>query len=152
MTLRPFWRYYGGKYRAAPRYPQPRHGTIIEPFAGSAGYALRYHRLDVVLVERYAVIAEMWRWLVAATAAEVLAIPDVEHVDALPGWVQKPTSARPPAGSCGPASVPLIRTSQAARGGVHAHRLVSGATRARRGTGRRDPPLARDRGRLHRGA
>jgi len=40
--LRPFWRYYGGKWRAAPRYPAPRHDLIIEPFAGAAGYAMRY--------------------------------------------------------------------------------------------------------------
>ena len=39
--LKPFWRYYGGKYRAAPAYPPPRLGTIVEPFAGSAGYSLR---------------------------------------------------------------------------------------------------------------
>jgi hypothetical protein len=29
----PFWRYYGGKYRAAPLYPAPRHKTIVEPLA-----------------------------------------------------------------------------------------------------------------------
>jgi hypothetical protein len=90
--LKPFWRYYGGKWRAAPRYPAPRHRTIVEPFAGSAGYALRYHALDVVLVERYAVVAEMWRWLVGASASEVRAIPEVDHVAALPDWV--PAGAR----------------------------------------------------------
>jgi hypothetical protein len=36
VSLRPFWRYYGGKWRAAPRYPRPTHDTIIEPFAGAA--------------------------------------------------------------------------------------------------------------------
>lgn len=96
--LRPFWRYYGGKYRAAPRYPRPRHGTIVEPFAGSAGYSLHYHHLDVTLVERYAVVAEMWRWLVAVTPAEVRAIPVVEHVEALPAWV--PEGARALVGFC----------------------------------------------------
>lgn len=40
-ALKPFWRYYGGKYRAAPRYPVPLHRTIVEPFAGAAGYSLR---------------------------------------------------------------------------------------------------------------
>lgn len=34
MTLKPFWRYYGGKWRAAPSYPAPLHNTIVEPFAG----------------------------------------------------------------------------------------------------------------------
>jgi hypothetical protein len=85
--LRPFWRYYGGKFRAAPRYPSPLHATIVEPFAGAAGYSLRYAARRVILVERYAVIAEMWRYLIAATSAEVLRVPLVEHVDDLPAWV-----------------------------------------------------------------
>ena len=40
--LRPFFCYYGGKWRAAPKYPPPEHDTIVEPFAGAAGYATRY--------------------------------------------------------------------------------------------------------------
>lgn len=40
--LKPFFTYFGGKYRIAPRYPKPQYNTIIEPFAGSAGYSLRY--------------------------------------------------------------------------------------------------------------
>jgi hypothetical protein len=92
MRAFPFWRYYGGKFRAAPRYPKPIHGTIIEPFAGAAGYALRYPDLEVILVERDAVLAEMWRFLLGTTPAEVRRIPAVEHVDELPAWV--PEGAR----------------------------------------------------------
>ena len=73
--LKPFWRYYGGKYRAAPRYPTPRHDTIVEPFAGAAGYSLRHFERKIVLVEKYAVLAEMWRYLIGASSAEVLRIP-----------------------------------------------------------------------------
>lgn len=87
MTLRPFWRYYGGKWRAALRYPAPLYTTIVEPFAGAAGYSLRYPDRRVILVERYAVVAEMWRWLIAASPAEVLRVPCVEAVADLPGWV-----------------------------------------------------------------
>lgn len=87
MTLKPFWRYYGGKWRAAPRYPKPVHSTIIEPFAGAAGYALRYPEHDVVLVEKYPVIAELWRYLIAVPSEEIRRIPLVEHVDDLPAWV-----------------------------------------------------------------
>ena len=82
--LRPFWRYYGGKWLAAPSYPPPRCETIIEPFAGAAGYSLRYPDHNVILVEKYPVIAEIWRWLIAASAADVLAIPCVDVVDDLP--------------------------------------------------------------------
>jgi hypothetical protein len=91
-TLRPFWRYYGGKWRAAPRYPTPRHSTIIEPFAGAAGYSMRYPNRRVILVERYPVIAGIWRYLIAVKATEVRRIPTVDHVDDLPAWV--PQEAR----------------------------------------------------------
>lgn len=90
--LRPFWRYYGAKWRIAPRYPAPRHRTIIEPFAGAAGYSLRYPDRDVILIEKYHVIAEIWRWLIAATPDEVRAIPTVDAVADLPEWV--PDGAR----------------------------------------------------------
>ncbi len=86
-SLRPFWRYYGGKWRAAPRYPKPQHDTIIEPFAGSAGYSLRYANRRVILVEKYPVIAEMWRYLIGVSSKEIRSIPTVTSVDDLPAWV-----------------------------------------------------------------
>lgn len=87
--LKPFWRYYGGKYRAAPRYPAPRYGTIIEPFAGAAGYSLRYPDRNVILVDKYPVIAGIWRYLIRVSADEIRRIPDVAHVDELPTWVSQ---------------------------------------------------------------
>ena len=88
-ALRPFWRYYGGKWRAAPRYPRPEYPTIIEPFAGAAGYSLRYPDRSVILVEKYHVIAEIWRWLIGASEAEILSVPCVDHVDDLPAGVSQ---------------------------------------------------------------
>lgn len=73
--LRPFFSFYGGKYRAAPHYPRPAHKLIIEPFAGSAGYAMRYPDLDVVLVERDPVLAAVWRYLLTATPSEIRRLP-----------------------------------------------------------------------------
>jgi hypothetical protein len=90
--LRPFWRYYGAKWRIAPRYPKPRHDTIIEPFAGAAGYSLRYPDRQVILVEKYHVIAEIWRYLIGADPAEIRAIPEVDAIADLPEWV--PQGAR----------------------------------------------------------
>lgn len=84
MTLRPFWRYFGGKWRAAPRYPAPLHRTIVEPFAGSAGYALRFADREVVLVEKNPVIAEVWRFLIGASRREIERLPPVERLDELP--------------------------------------------------------------------
>lgn len=90
--LKPFWRYYGGKFRAAPRYPKPTESTIIEPFAGAAGYSLRYYQRNVILVETYSTIAEMWRYLIAVSPDEIRRVPFVDHVDDLPSWV--PAGAR----------------------------------------------------------
>ena len=71
MNLRPFFCYYGGKWRAAPKYPAPEHDTIVEPFAGAAGYATRYPDRKVVLVERDPVIAGLWRYLTKVSPAEI---------------------------------------------------------------------------------
>lgn len=107
--MRPFWRYYGGKWAAVSRglYPAPRHGLIIEPFAGAAGYSCHYWWMDVVLVERDPVVAATWRWLLQATPDDVLAIPDipdggtVDDIDApegarlLAGWWCNNGAAQP---------------------------------------------------------
>lgn len=87
MSLRPFWRYYGGKWRAAHRYPPPTYSCIVEPFAGSAGYALRHSDLQVVLCDKDPCIAGIWRYLISATSSEIERIPLVDTIDDLPGWV-----------------------------------------------------------------
>jgi hypothetical protein len=82
----PFFTYLGGKWRAAPLYPSPTHSTIIEPFAGSAGYALRHYEHDVVLYDADPLIAALWRYLISVSAEEILRLPlVVEHVDEVPG-------------------------------------------------------------------
>lgn len=77
--LRPFFSYFGSKYRIGARYPAPQYGTIVEPFAGGAGYATRYHDRHVRLVERDPLLAGLWRYLTTVSAAEILAIPDIGH-------------------------------------------------------------------------
>jgi hypothetical protein len=77
MTVGPFWRYYGGKWRAAPRYPAPEFDTIVEPFAGAAGYSCRYPSRRVILIDKSPIICGIWRYLIAATPAEILALPDI---------------------------------------------------------------------------
>ena len=73
--LQPFISYYGGKWRSAPRYPSPSHHRIVEPFAGAAGYSVRHHRHDVVLVEKNPIVAGLWRWLIAAGPDQVRRLP-----------------------------------------------------------------------------
>lgn len=74
-ALQPFFSYYGGKWRAGPRYPSPRHQRLVEPFAGAAGYSVRNHTHDVVLVEKNPIVAELWRWLINATPEAVRRLP-----------------------------------------------------------------------------
>ena len=75
--LRPFFCFFGGKWRAVPHYPAPRFRRIIEPFAGAAGYSTRYFEHDVVLVEKDPRIARLWRWLLAprTTSDVILRLP-----------------------------------------------------------------------------
>jgi hypothetical protein len=76
--LRPFFGYYGGKWRdALKHYPPPQHNTVIEPFAGSAGYSLRYAHSKVILCEIDPVLSEVWRYLIRVKSKEILAIPDL---------------------------------------------------------------------------
>ena len=77
-NLRPFFTFFGSKWRAAPHYEAPRFDHIIEPFAGSAGYAMRYPDRKVTLVERDPLIAATWRYLLTVSPAEVLALPDIQ--------------------------------------------------------------------------
>lgn len=85
--LRPFLSYYGSKFRAAPKYPAPVHATIIEPFAGAAGYSLRYFDRSVVLVEKDPRLAGIWRFLIRSQPSDILALPLLDldaSIDDLP--------------------------------------------------------------------
>lgn len=76
--MRPFFGYYGGKWRdALKNYPEPEFDTIVEPFAGSAGYSLRYASRNVILCDRDPVLVAVWRYLIGVEAKEILSIPDL---------------------------------------------------------------------------
>lgn len=77
--LRPFFSFYGGKYRIAPRYPVPLQESIIEPFAGSAGFSLRYPSLQVFLYDIDPVICGVWDYLINVSEGEVASLPDISH-------------------------------------------------------------------------
>jgi site-specific DNA-adenine methylase len=77
--LRPFFGFYGGKWRdSLKHYPQPECGTIIEPFAGSAGYSVRYAERKVILGDKDPIIFGVWHYLLHASAADILRLPDLE--------------------------------------------------------------------------
>lgn len=82
IKLRPFFSYFGSKWRLAPKYPEPRYDMIIEPFAGSAGYSLRYYERQIVLYDLDPVIAGLWDYLIHVKESEIRGLPSiVNHVD-----------------------------------------------------------------------
>lgn len=106
-SLRPFFTYYGGKWRLAPKYPRPTHETIIEPFAGSAGYSVRHPERQVHLYDLNEQVCGTWEYLIRTSAEEIRRLPLYDgtwnSVDDLPlcqeakwligWWLNKGTSS-----------------------------------------------------------
>ena len=83
--LKPFFPFYGSKWRDAKRYHAPRD-LVIEPFAGSAGYSTFHEPSRVVLNDCDPIIVGVWDYLIHVSSAEVLALPDLDvgqNVDSL---------------------------------------------------------------------
>lgn len=78
MSLHTFFLYFGSKSQLARYYPPPQHDTIIEPFAGSAAYSVRYHHKRVVLVDKDPVVVGIWRFLLASSPRDILSLPELE--------------------------------------------------------------------------
>jgi site-specific DNA-adenine methylase len=70
--------YYGSKSKIVDYYPPPKHKRIIEPFAGSARYSLKYWQNDVLLVDKYPVIVEVWNYLKNASEADIKGLPKLD--------------------------------------------------------------------------
>ncbi len=69
------WSYYGAKTKVINHYPPPKFGKIIEPFAGTARYSLKYFDRDVTIVDKYDVIINIWKWLQNATIDDINKLP-----------------------------------------------------------------------------
>ena len=69
------WSYYGSKSMLVDLYPKPKCNKIIEPFAGSARYALKYFDRDVLLVDKYDVVVKIWKWLQKCSKGDILNLP-----------------------------------------------------------------------------
>jgi site-specific DNA-adenine methylase len=80
--LRPFFSFFGSKWRSINKYPQPKHDTIIEPFAGSAAYSLRNHNKNIILFDKDPIIAGLWEYLIFVKQEEILSLPnEITHLD-----------------------------------------------------------------------
>jgi len=68
--------YYGSKIRAAAKYPAPpKDWTIVEPFAGAAGYSCRYPDRDVHLYDADPVVCAVINYLIRSTHADIMKLP-----------------------------------------------------------------------------
>ncbi len=70
--------YYGSKSKIVDYYPPPKHKRIIEPFAGSARYSLKYWQNDILLVDKYPVIVEVWNYLKNASESDIKGLPKLD--------------------------------------------------------------------------
>lgn len=73
--------YYGSKSKVVDLYPSPKFDKIIEPFAGSARYSLKYFDRDVLLVDKYEVIVKIWKWLQKCSKQDILGLPRLKETD-----------------------------------------------------------------------
>lgn len=77
------WSYYGAKTNIIDLYPAPKHAKIIEPFCGTARYALKYFDKEVLLVDKYDVIIKIWKWLQLCSPKDILDLPRTKAGDDL---------------------------------------------------------------------
>lgn len=79
-SLRPFFPFYGSKWNIARHYPKPAHDLVIEPFAGSAGYATFHNCRRVHLIDADPIIVGVWSYLINASVAEIMALPELPEI------------------------------------------------------------------------
>lgn len=70
-----FFKYFGSKWSTVNDYPKPMFNTIIEPFAGSAQYSVRYWWYNIILSDIDSDIAGLWDWLIKASENDIITIP-----------------------------------------------------------------------------
>ena len=83
--LGPMFPYYGAKWRMTKTYSPPAHDVLIEPFAGSACYALSNYTRNVHLYDINPVIVGVWDFLIRSSHSDIMALPPTvpETVDNL---------------------------------------------------------------------
>ena len=75
--------YYGSKSKIVDYYPPPKHNKIIEPFAGSARYSLKYFENDILIVDKFKTITDIWNFLKSASENDILSLPRFKQGDNL---------------------------------------------------------------------
>jgi site-specific DNA-adenine methylase len=75
------WSYYGSKSKIVGSYPRPMYDKIIEPFAGTARYSLKYFDRNILLIDKYKVIIDIWHYLQQASKNDILNLPKLKQGD-----------------------------------------------------------------------
>lgn len=82
--MRPFFSYFGSKWLLAKKYGVPKFDLVIEPFAGSAAYAVYHEPKRALLLDINPRVVGVWKYLITASEDEILRLPtDFETVDQL---------------------------------------------------------------------
>lgn len=71
--------YFGSKSKLVDLYPAPIFDKIIEPFAGSARYSLKYFEKEIHIIDMYDKIINLWKYLQQATEKDILGLPNIEN-------------------------------------------------------------------------
>ena len=82
--------YFGSKSKIINYYQSPKYKTIVEPFAGSAKYSLKYWNNDVILIEKNIDIYNIWKYLQSCSKKDILSLPNTE-----PGGAAVDTGFKP---------------------------------------------------------
>ena len=77
------WSYYGSKSKMVNYYPPPKHGKVIEPFAGAAKYSLKYFENDIIIADKYKVLIDVWKYLQKASELDVLKLPKLKRGESI---------------------------------------------------------------------
>jgi len=67
--------YFGSKVSNAQKYPRPRYATIIEPFAGGAGYSLLHWLSTVILLDKNPDVIRGWKYLIDTAPDDIRRLP-----------------------------------------------------------------------------
>lgn len=81
------WSYYGSKSKLVHLYPEPQYDRIIEPFAGTARYALRYWDRDITIIDKDRDIIAIWKWLQQCSPEDILKLPVLNVGERLDNFV-----------------------------------------------------------------
>lgn len=78
--------YYGSKSKVIHLYPSPKFGKVIEPFCGSARYALKYFDRDVLIADKYEVVIKIWKYLQQASKKDIMGLPEPAEKESIENY------------------------------------------------------------------